>query len=343
MLELGLETAAYSPMSAMKPGQNAGPLVQVKGLTIIFPTGGRRVSVVDHLDFSVVEGHTLGIVGESGSGKTMTALALLGMVPSPGQVVAGEIWFRGRDLLASLDAWQGVRGSQIAMVFQDPYSSLNPFYRIGVQMTHALQAHQTLTKGEARDRAIALLCEVELPEPERRLDDYPLQLSGGMRQRVMIALALANRPVLLLADEPTSSLDVTIQAQILKLLAELQRTYGMTMIFISHDLAVVSQVADEVLVMYAGQVMERGSIADIFEHPQHPYTRGLLATLPSLGSNPPRLPIVPGSLPPLTEMGQGCRFASRCPHRMAICETVKPPPTRSSPSHTVHCYLYGGD
>ena len=316
------------------------PLVVVKDLTIAFPVQDRLVSVVDSLSFSLYRKSVLGIVGETGSGKTMTVWAMLGLVPPPGQVIKGEIWFDGENLLCSPEATRRVRGTKIAMVFQDPYSSLNPFYTIGDQIAHVLNAHDQRRKDHIVEESITLLHQVGIPDPPHRIKDYPLQLSGGMRQRVMIALALANKPTLLIADEPTSSLDVTIQAQILELFSGIRREHGTTIIFISHDLGVIAEIADEVLVIYAGQAMESGSIDDIFVNPLHPYTRGLLSTIPRLGDNPERLPIVKGSLPSLADMGQGCRFFSRCAESKPICEVSKPGLTAASFTHQVYCHIY---
>ena len=314
------------------------PLLEVRGLTVAFPgrSGDRRV--VDGIDYALSPGRTLGVVGESGCGKSMTALALIGLVPPPGRV-SGSIRFEGSELIGqSATAWRALRGNRIAIVFQEPMTALNPVMPIGRQIAEALVLHRDLSWKEAGERAVGLLDEVGIPSPGTRAASYPHQLSGGMRQRAMIAIALACEPKLLIADEPTTALDVTIQAQILELMQELQDRIGMAMQFISHNLAVVSEIAHDIIVMYAGRIVERAPAEMLFGDPRHPYTRGLIATLPDAGHRVARLPVIPGSVAdPDADFG-GCRFAERCVLADARCRATEPAVEEIASGHLVACY-----
>jgi oligopeptide/dipeptide ABC transporter ATP-binding protein len=295
-------------------------LLEVNGLKTHFFTREGVVQAVDGVSFQVEKGRTLGIVGESGCGKSVTALSIIGLIPKPpAKIVEGSVMFEGRDLTTlSERKLEDVRGRQIAMIFQDPMTSLNPTLRIRTQITETLHRHFDISKGAARKRAVELLEEVGIPRPAERLDDYPHQFSGGMRQRVMIAIALSCDPKLLIADEPTTALDVTIQAQILDLLERLREEHDMAMIIITHDMGVVAEAADEVAVMYAGQIVERASGLELFGNPEHPYTEALLGALPQLegeGIREGRLTAIPGRPPDLVDPPEGCRFAERCPYR----------------------------
>ncbi|MSR19833.1 MAG: ABC transporter ATP-binding protein [Gemmatimonadetes bacterium] len=291
------------------------PLLSVRDLRAWFFTDQGIAKAVDGVSFEVREGETLGIVGESGCGKTVTSLALLGLLPEPpARLMDGSsVRFRGQELVgADEKQLRALRGNEISMVFQEPMSSLNPVFSVGDQITETLRLHRGMDRRAARAEAVRLLGEVGIPEPARRVDEYPHQLSGGMRQRVMIAMAISCSPKLLIADEPTTALDVTIQAQILELLAELRRTLGMAVLLITHDLGVVAEVCDRVVVMYAGQVVETGTVEDIFVRPAHPYTRGLLGSLPSVGGAGGRLVSIAGTVPSPLHWPDGCRFRARC-------------------------------
>ena len=299
----------------------SAPLLSVRDLSVAF---GRN-TVVEGVSFDLAPGEILGVVGESGSGKSVTALSIMRLIPSPGRVT-GRIDFAGQDLMALPEArMREIRGRDIAMIFQEPMTSLNPVFTCGDQVMEALVHHRGLDRAGARAEALKLLKLVEIPSAERRLDDYPHQLSGGMRQRVMIAMALACRPKLLLADEPTTALDATIQAQILDLLRGLQRELGMAVVLITHDLGVVSEVAHRVLVMYAGRVVETSPAAEVFERPLHPYTEGLLASIPRLEGPIERLDAIPGQVPAPDAMPAGCRFAPRCRYAEPACAASPPP------------------
>ncbi len=299
------------------------PLLAVRDLRTWFFTDQGVAKAVDGVSFDVRERETLGIVGESGCGKTVTSLSILGLLPQPpARVMDGSsVRFMGEELVgASEDRMRDLRGNDISMIFQEPMSSLNPVYSVGGQIVEAIRLHRGLDKKGARAEAVRLLDEVGIPEPERRIDEYPHQLSGGMRQRVMIAMALSCEPKLLIADEPTTALDVTIQAQILELLAELRGSHGMAVLLITHDLGVVAEVCDRVVVMYAGQVVESGTVHEIFESPAHPYTRALLASLPSVDNPGQRLVSIPGTVPNPTRWPDGCRFRARCSEARDGCE-----------------------
>ena len=314
--------------------------MSVSGLRTVFRTAGGDVAAVDGVDISVARGRTLGIVGESGCGKSVLSLSVMRLVPPPGRIAAGQIMFDGRNLLDLSPAqMRDIRGNRIAMIFQEPMTSLNPVFTVGDQITEAMRAHdRTASAGALRSRAIAALQRVRIPAPERRFDEYPHQMSGGMRQRVMIAMALACEPDLLIADEPTTALDVTVQAQILDLLRELQQQTGMAIILITHDLGIVAEMANEVAVMYAGRVVERAPGAAIFDDPQHPYTLGLLGSIPKIDENRDRLLAIEGTVPAPFDLPQGCRFHPRCVFADAAC-TVQDPdaaPARRGPSRRLH-------
>ena len=323
-------------------------LLRVSGLKTVFRTGAGIAAAVDGVSYTLHEGETLAIVGESGSGKSVSALSVMGLVPTPpGKVLAGEVWYRGRNLLSLPEkALEKIRGAEISMIFQEPMSSLNPVLTIERQLTETVMHHERAAAADARTRAIEMLQLVHIPEPERRMSQYPHQLSGGMLQRVMIAMALACGPKVLIADEPTTALDVTIQAQILALMADLQERFATAILLITHDLGVVAETADRVAVMYAGRIVELGSVFDLFEHPLHPYTRGLLNAIPHLDHlqgerHRERLNEIPGIVPPLTRLPPGCRFAPRCPHADDRCRQEYPPFEPESEAHWVACWHAG--
>jgi oligopeptide/dipeptide ABC transporter ATP-binding protein len=315
------------------------PILSVRNLTTVFRTETGVFPAVDDVSFDVAPGEALGIVGESGSGKSVTALSILGLLPDPpGRIASGSIRFDGRELVGmSRRALRGLRGAAIGMIFQEPMTSLNPVFSIGNQIIETIRTHEPVSQKAARARAIELLARVGIATPAQRLEQYPHQFSGGMRQRVMIAIALACSPRLLIADEPTTALDVTIQAQLLDLLADLRRETGMAMVLITHNMGVIAEFADRVMVMYAGRIAEEGPVDSIFETPRHPYTRGLLASTPSLLHNAPRLSVIPGQLPALTAPPPGCRFAPRCGLRIAACETARPPLERVGMEQSAAC------
>jgi oligopeptide/dipeptide ABC transporter ATP-binding protein len=318
-------------------------LLEVRDLRVSFPVGGgRTIHPVDGVSFALERGRTLALVGESGCGKSLTGLALLRLVPSPGSVDASSvIRLDGMDLMSlDEDAMRAVRGGRIGMVFQDPMTSLNPVLTIGDQIAEAVRAHRAVSRREALSRAESLLSEVGIADPSRRLSEYPHQLSGGMRQRVMIAIALAAGPEILIADEPTTALDVTVQAQILELLDRLRVQHGMAVLLITHDLGVVAGRADDMCVMYAGQIVERASTLQVFEAPAHPYTRGLFGSVPTITGPRERLTPISGSVPPPTAWPGGCRFAPRCPLRFERCDTM-PPLRHAAPGHESRCWLSG--
>ncbi|CAO3450856.1 ABC transporter, ATP-binding protein (cluster 5, nickel/peptides/opines) [Azospirillum argentinense] len=322
------------------------PVLAVDGLSIGFQTRRGLLPAVRELSFSVRSGEMLAIVGESGCGKSLTALALLGLIPPPGRVTGGTVRLEGRDLLA-LDeaALRRVRGARISMIFQEPMTALNPVLTVGEQIMEAILEHEAVSRKAARERTLALLERVRIPDPERRFAEYPHRLSGGMRQRVMIAMALAGSPAVLVADEPTTALDVTIQAQILSLIDELRREQGTAVVFITHDLGVVSRYVDRVLVMYAGRKVEERDTRDLFADPLHPYTRGLIAAQPragagAAGAERERLAEIPGTVPALAAMPPGCAFAPRCPLADERCVQAVPPPRRAG-SGLVACHHAG--
>jgi oligopeptide/dipeptide ABC transporter ATP-binding protein len=297
------------------------------------------VRAVDKVSFSIRPGQTLGLVGESGSGKSVTALSIMRLISKPGRVAEGSVYFDGKDLLdIEEEEMRQVRGSDIAMIFQEPMTSLNPVYTVGNQIAEAVQLHMKVSKDEAWKRAIEMLKKVRVPAAERRVHEYPHNLSGGMRQRVMIAMALSCNPKLLIADEPTTALDVTIQAQILDLMSDLQREFGMSILMITHDLGVVAQVCEEVVVMYAGQIVEHGPVRALYSSPQHPYTEGLLASIPRLGmTQSQKLNVIRGVVPNPLRLPPGCRFAPRCDYRWELC--AKPPPLFDTGGQQSRCWL----
>ena len=345
------------------------PLLEVSNLKTVFPTDGGVVNAVNDVSFSIARGKTVGIVGESGCGKSITGLSLLQLVPNPGRIEKGEILFYRDETEEPLDIAQvsprselmrKIRGNEIAIIFQEPMTSLNPVYTVGDQIAEAIVLHQEhkqspmarlglqTTPKWARERAIEMLARVGIPAPDQRVDEYPHQLSGGMRQRVMIAMALCCAPALLIADEPTTALDVTIQAQVLTLMQELQAEIGMAIMLITHDLGVIADMADEVVVMYAGRVVEKGNVDDIFYNPLHPYTRGLLNSIPTLGGSQQKtLHSIPGTVPHPLALPIGCSFQPRCPEQMPICEqmpelNITETPKNTNPEngrHAVRCWL----
>ncbi|THH35398.1 ABC transporter ATP-binding protein [Aliishimia ponticola] len=320
--------------------QASAPLLEVDDLAVEFHVGGTVQRAVQGVSFSLERGKTLGVVGESGCGKSVTSLSIMRLVPQPpGKYARGEIRFDGRDLLTLPEAeMRKLRGARIGMIFQEPMTSLNPVYTCGEQIIETLTIHSGLSRAEAREKAIEMLDLVGLPSPSSRVDDYPHQLSGGQRQRVMIALALANDPDLLIADEPTTALDVTVQAQILDLMGDLRSRTGAAVVLVTHDLSVVAQTCDDVVVMYAGRVVERAPTATLFADPQHPYTVGLMAAIPRINAAVGRLATIPGSVPPPWAAIKGCRFASRCPLATDQCRAEDPPMTEISAGHGVACW-----
>jgi peptide/nickel transport system ATP-binding protein len=319
------------------------PLLRVEDLRVEFPTEDGVVHAVDGITYQVHPGRTLGIVGESGSGKTVSSLTTLGLTRRQGARISGRILFEGRDLLPlPEDELRSIRGNDIAMIFQDPLSSLHPLYRVGKQLIEAVRAHRYVSKAKARERAVELLGLVGIPDPARRVDQYPHEFSGGMRQRVMIAMALANEPKLLIADEPTTALDVTVQAQILALMERLQRELGMAIVIITHDLGVVAEVADDIAVMYAGRIVEAASATRLFASPEHPYTWGLLRSIPKLfGPREADLVPIPGTPPSLINPPSGCHFHPRCPYAQPDHARIDPAlePVPNEPSQHVACLL----
>ena len=314
-------------------------LLEIRDLRTSFPTAAGEVRAVDGISLSLDAGRTLGLVGESGCGKTITALSIMRLVPPPGRSSADRLAFAGRDLLALPErAMRAVRGAEIAMIFQEPMTSLNPVLSVGEQVAEAIRLHRDISRGGARTQAVEMLRTVEISDPEQRYREYPHELSGGMRQRVMIAMALSCRPQLLIADEPTTALDVTIQAQILDLLGGLQRRLSMAMLLVTHDLGVVAERADAVAIMYAGRIVECGAVADVFRNPLHPYTRGLLQSIPKVGTRlEHRLAAIPGVVPDLLDLPSGCRFRDRCELAVAECAEVDPALLEYEPGHQAAC------
>ncbi len=317
-------------------------LLRLEGLRTHFKTNDGIVKAVDGVDYTVKRGTTLGLVGESGCGKSVTALSIMRLLPRTGRIVAGRVWFEGRDLAeSSEEEMQDVRGNDISMIFQEPMTSLNPVFTVGDQVGEAIKQHLRVSDKEVKERVMDLFRLVGISAPETRIDDFPHQMSGGMRQRVMIAMALSCNPKLLIADEPTTALDVTIQAQILELMRELKEKKDMAMILITHDLGVIAEVAEDVAVMYAGKIVEHGTVSQIFEKPMHPYTQGLLASIPSLGARGVRLNVIKGTVPHPLNLPPGCLFAPRCPHVFDRCPTAFPARMDQGDRHDVACYLYG--
>lgn len=319
---------------------NTDTILEVKGLVTSFSIGQRTFNAVDDCSFSVKKGKTLGIVGESGCGKSVTSLSIMRLIPTPpGNIKSGQIWFEGKNILEiSEEEMRSLRGNKISMIFQEPMTSLNPVFTIGDQISEVFRIHRGKSKKEARELSIEMLRKVRIPSPEVRIDEYPHQLSGGMRQRVMIAIALACQPKLLIADEPTTALDVTIQAQILELMNELQREQDMSTILITHDLGVVAETCDDVVVMYGGKIVERASAELLFNLPKHPYTLGLLESIPRLGVKQHRLKTIPGIVPSLGQFPQGCRFQDRCPFVTDKCRNESPNLRTLSDGSEVACF-----
>ncbi len=319
------------------------PLLEVNNLKTYFFTERGRVKAVDNVSFHVGEGRTLSIVGESGCGKSVTALSVMRLIPQPpGKIVEGEIRFDGTDLLTlSEKKMRAIRGNKISMIFQEPMTSLNPVFKVGDQIAEVIQLHEKIGKRESMDHATDLLKQVGIPSPETRINDYPHQMSGGMRQRVMIAMALACHPRLIIADEPTTALDVTIQAQILELMEQLSRTTGTAILLITHDLGVVAETAEQVVVMYAGRVVEEADVKTLFNNPLHPYTQGLMRSIPGTSEEEGRvrLEAIPGMVPSLLDLPLGCKFNDRCRHATEQCAEEEPE-LISKEGHTVRCWLY---
>ncbi len=318
------------------------PLLEIEDLAIAFPGSSGEVRVVRGASLRLDRGEIVGLVGESGSGKSLTALAALGLIPPPGRRVGGRIRFAGQDLTGLTERQlRPIRGRRIGLVFQEPSAALNPVLTIGAQIVEAIRAHHRVPRSEARRRAVDLLARLALPDPARRLGEYPHQLSGGQRQRALVAIALAAGPDLLIADEPTTALDVTVQAQVLELFAELRRDLGLGILLITHDLAVVAESCDRVAVMYAGEIVEEGGVRELFGAPAHPYTRGLLASLPRLGEPAARghLPSIPGQVPSPARLPSGCAFHPRCPVRLLECGTSIPPWVGLGGGRSARCVL----
>jgi oligopeptide/dipeptide ABC transporter ATP-binding protein len=319
-------------------------LLGVENLRTHFFSAGKVIRALDGITFQIQEGEVFGIVGETGSGKSVTALSILRLIPfPPGKIVDGAIRYKQTDLLAlSSEQMRRTRGKEISMIFQEPMTSLNPVFRIGEQMREVIMLHQGLAKPAAFAAAVAMLERVRIPDARKVAGQYPHQLSGGMRQRVMIAMELSCRPALLIADEPTTALDVTIQAQILRLLKEMQRETGTSILLITHDLGVVAQMCDRVAVMYAGSIVEQAGVVEIFENPRHPYTQGLWGAIPLVEREKEALAVIPGTVPDLSRLPEGCKFHPRCSHRFEPCDGKRPPMLEISPGHHAACYLYGG-
>jgi oligopeptide/dipeptide ABC transporter ATP-binding protein len=321
------------------------PLLEVKGLKTYFYTEDGVVKAVDGVDFEIYPGEVLGLVGESGCGKSVTSVSIMRLVSPPGKIIEGEILFEGEDLLTVPEAeMMRVRGNRISMIFQQPQSALNPVFRAGDQISEVLNIHQDFGKEAGRNRAVELLKMVGIPDAERRADSFPHELSGGMAQRVMIAMALACVPDLLIADEPTTALDVTIQAQILDLMRDLREKFGSAVMLITHDLGVIAEMADRVAVMYAGEIVEQTSAQTLFDNPFHPYTKGLIGSIPVLGRVRDRLDVIPGNVPNLVNLPSGCRFAPRClarlEHHLSICTDQRPNLIDVDSAHKVRCWLF---
>lgn len=317
-------------------------VLEVKHLkTYFYLDDGEIAKAVDDVDFSVYPGETVALVGESGCGKSVTSLSIMQLVSPPGEIVSGSVKLEGTNLL-ELDAGQmtKIRGNDVAMIFQEPMTALNPVFTVGSQITEILRKHKKMNKKDAHERTVALLETVGLPRAGEIMNEYPHQLSGGMRQRVMIAMAIACEPKLLIADEPTTALDVTIQAQILDLMVEMKSRFHMALLLITHDLGIVAEYADRVLVMYGGQIVEQAPVRQLFKRAKHPYTQALLASLPTLDRDTPRLGTVRGTVPPAHRYPDGCRFSTRCPHVMDVCRRVNPAPARMDEAHNVRCHLY---
>jgi oligopeptide/dipeptide ABC transporter ATP-binding protein len=331
-----------------KPPAEEPPLLQVKDLKTYFFTRRGIVKAVDGVSLTVRRGEIRGVVGESGCGKSMTAMSILQLVDKPGRIVSGEVWFKGENLLTkSRREMSAIRGKQISVIFQEPKSSLNPVLKVSTQLLEVLKVHQDAGRPPRQEEAVRMLKEVGIPDPERRIHNYPHELSGGMAQRVMIAMGMACAPDLLIADEPTTALDVTIQAQVLDLIRTLRKERGMAVMLITHAMGVVAEMADVVTVMYAGTAVEEAPTLNLFDEPLHPYTRGLIASIPVMGQRKERLEVIPGRVPNLIDMPPGCRFAPRCrariEHGLEKCTVEEPPMIEARPGHLVRCWLYEGE
>ena len=320
-------------------GQN-DVLLSVRDLVIHFVTYDGVVKALDGVNFDIYRGEVFGLIGETGCGKTVTSLSILGLLPENARIISGKIFFKGENLLENPEKLKDIRGKGISMIFQDPATSLNPLYTVGNQITKVILTHQEISKEEARKKAIDLLKSVGLPDPERIMKFYPFELSGGMQQRIMIAIALSSNPDLLIADEPTSALDVTIQAQILDLLKKIRDERNISILFITHNFGIVAEMCDRIGVMYAGTVVEIGSVENILGNPMHPYTKGLLASIPMPGKRGQKLAIIKGTVPSLLNPPSGCRFHPRCPNAMDICRKEKPESIEIENGHFVACHLY---
>jgi oligopeptide/dipeptide ABC transporter ATP-binding protein len=322
----------------------SAPVLSVRGLRTTFPLGDGPVAVVDRVSFDVAAGEVLALVGESGCGKSVTALSLLRLIPRPGRIAEGSVRLCGKDVLSlGVSEMRRVRGHEAAMIFQEPMTSLNPVVPVGAQVVEAIRLHEPVGAAEARRRTLALFESVGIPDAAERMGSYPHQLSGGLKQRVMIAMALSLRPKLLVADEPTTALDVTIQAQILELMRGLQRELGTAILLITHDLGVVNELADRIAVMYAGRIVEEGTREEILARPRHPYAQGLLRAIPSLGRHGERLAEIPGVVPSPREWPRGCPFATRCERVMPVCADAMPEPTRLSATHAARCHAVAAE
>jgi oligopeptide/dipeptide ABC transporter ATP-binding protein len=334
------------PAHEARRDDGAEPVLDVRNLETRFHTEEGTVDAVDGVSYSVYEGETVGVVGESGSGKSVTALSIMGLIDSPGRIEGGEVYYRGENLLEKSDAeMRDIRGNDIAMVFQDPMTSLNPVFTIGQQITRVIRQHRDVTEREAKERTITLMEDVGIPEPASRVDNYPHEFSGGMRQRALLAMAIACDPDLLIADEPTTALDVTIEAQIFEVLEDLQEEYGMSIVLITHDLGVVAGTCDRVAVAYAGRIVERAGVEELFENPKHPYTRGLMRSIPRLRGGTERLTPIEGSVPNPVSLPPGCSFHPRCPHATDLCREYDPEIREVEPGREtacVHARGYGG-
>jgi len=319
------------------------PLLEVENLVVEFPTRKGTLTAVNDISLHIDEGEVLGVVGESGAGKSMTGAAIIGLLEPPGRVAAGEIRLEGQRIdNMPYEQMRRIRGKKIGAIFQDPLTSLNPLYSVGRQLTETIQTHTDLTPTQARQRAVELLTEVGIPAPERRIDQYPHQFSGGMRQRVVIALALCVNPRLIIADEPTTALDVSIQAQIIALLKRLCREHGTAVMLVTHDMGVIAETADRVAVMYAGRIAEIGPVREVIKNAKHPYTHGLMGSIPAIGHDSERLEQIPGAMPRLTDIPVGCAFNPRCPHAFEKCTTLRPDLLPVEDSAT-SCWLYDGE
>jgi peptide/nickel transport system ATP-binding protein/oligopeptide transport system ATP-binding protein len=325
----------------MTSGETENGLLTVTNLHAYFYNDNRVIKAVEGVSFTIKRGEVLGLVGESGSGKTITALSVMRLVPSPGKIVKGSLLFEGRELATLTDSeMQEVRGGKIGMIFQEPLTSLNPVLRIGEQIIESIMVHRRLGEEKAREIAIDLLRKVGFDRPEQRYLQYPHQLSGGQRQRVLIAIAMSCKPSLIIADEPTTALDVSIEGQILRLLGLLRAEYGMSMLFITHNLGIIRRIGDRIGIMYAGRIVEEAPVDDFFHKPMHPYSKGLLDSMPQFAGDAPRLRAIPGTVPRMSEMPEGCKFHPRCPYVMARCREQEPDDTRTGNRGWVRCFLY---